>query len=40
MPLVKILLLKGRRPDYKRVIVDSVHSALVEAFLIPDDDWN
>lgn len=35
MPLVKILLRKGKRPDYKRVIVDRVHSALVEAFFDP-----
>jgi phenylpyruvate tautomerase PptA (4-oxalocrotonate tautomerase family) len=38
MPLVKISLLKGRSSDYKRAILDGVHSALVEAFQIPDSD--
>jgi 4-oxalocrotonate tautomerase family enzyme len=38
MPLVKISLRKGRSPDYKRAILHGVHSALVEAFRIPDHD--
>ena len=38
MPFVKISLLKGKSPDYKRAILDGVHSALVEAFVIPDHD--
>jgi len=38
MPLVKISLRKGRSPDYKRALLDGVHAALVEAFLIPDND--
>ena len=38
MPLVKISLRKGRGPDYKRALLDGVHAALVEAFLIPDHD--
>lgn len=38
MPLVKISLRKGRSPDYKRAILDGVHSALVETFRIPDHD--
>jgi phenylpyruvate tautomerase PptA (4-oxalocrotonate tautomerase family) len=38
MPLVKISLRKGRSPDYKRAILVGVHSALVEAFKIPDHD--
>jgi phenylpyruvate tautomerase PptA (4-oxalocrotonate tautomerase family) len=38
MPLVKISLLKGKSPDYKQALLDGVHSALVEAFLIPDND--
>lgn len=38
MPLVKISLLKGKRPDYKRALLDGIHSALVDAFLIPDYD--
>ena len=38
MPLVKISLLKGKSSEYKRALLDGVHSALVEAFLIPDRD--
>jgi phenylpyruvate tautomerase PptA (4-oxalocrotonate tautomerase family) len=38
MPLVKISLLKGKDPEYKRALLDGVHSALVESFLIPDSD--
>jgi phenylpyruvate tautomerase PptA (4-oxalocrotonate tautomerase family) len=38
MPLVKISLRTGRSPDYKRALLDGVHAALVEAFLIPDSD--
>jgi len=40
MPLVRIEILKGKSTDYKRAVVDGVHSALVEAFKIPDDDRN
>ena len=38
MPLVKISLLKGRSSDYRKAILDGVHSALVTAFRIPDSD--
>lgn len=38
MPFVKISLRKGQSPEYKRSILDGVHAALVEAFLIPDED--
>jgi 4-oxalocrotonate tautomerase family enzyme len=38
MPLVKISLLKGKDPEYKRALLNGVHSALVESFLIPDSD--
>jgi phenylpyruvate tautomerase PptA (4-oxalocrotonate tautomerase family) len=40
MPLVKISLRKGRSPGYKQALLDGVHSALVEAFKIPDSDRN
>jgi hypothetical protein len=40
MPLVKIELQKGRSAEYKKAILDGVHSALVEAFKISDDDRN
>jgi phenylpyruvate tautomerase PptA (4-oxalocrotonate tautomerase family) len=38
MPFVKISLMAGKSPDYKRAVLDGVHSALVNAFLIPDYD--
>jgi len=38
MPLVKIEILKGKSQEYKKAILDGIHSALVEAFKIPDDD--
>ncbi len=40
MPLVKVEILKGRNADYKKAILDGIHSALVEAFKIPDYDRN
>lgn len=40
MPLVKIELQKGRSAEYKKAILNGVHSALVEAFKIPDYDRN
>ena len=38
MPLVKIEILKGKTQDYKKAILDGIHSALVEAFKIPNND--
>ncbi|MFL0198601.1 tautomerase family protein [Clostridium sp. WILCCON 0269] len=38
MPLVKIEIFKGKTAEYKKAIMDGVHSALVQAFKIPDDD--
>lgn len=38
MPLVRISLRKGKSPEYRKAILDGVHAALVEAFLIPDRD--
>ena len=40
MPLVYIDIRKGHSPEHKRAILDGVHSALVEAFKIPDHDRN
>ena len=40
MPLVKIEILKGKNAEYKRAILNGIHSALVEAFKIPDNDKN
>jgi phenylpyruvate tautomerase PptA (4-oxalocrotonate tautomerase family) len=40
MPLVTISLLRGRSEVEKRQVSDHVHRALVEAFKIPEDDFN
>jgi len=38
MPLVKITIRKGRSREEKRVLLDAVHTALVDAFEIPIGD--
>ncbi|MGI5854687.1 MAG: tautomerase family protein [Bacillota bacterium] len=38
MPLVKVEILKGKSQEYKKAILDGIHSALVEAFEILDGD--
>jgi 4-oxalocrotonate tautomerase len=38
MPLVRIALLEGKRPAYKRDIADAVHRALVATINVPERD--
>ena len=38
MPLVKIEMIKGKSPDYKKEILNIVHDGLVEALGIGDWD--
>ena len=38
MPLVKIEMLKGKSVEYKKSVLESVHSGLVEALGI--EDWD
>lgn len=38
MPLVKIEIVKGKTLEYKKALLDGVHSALVSALKIPDYD--
>lgn len=38
MPLVRISLLQGTTPEYRKSIGDGVHQAMVEALAIPPDD--
>jgi 4-oxalocrotonate tautomerase len=38
MPLVRISLLQGTTPEYRRALGDGVHRAMVEALAIPPDD--
>jgi len=40
MPLVRIEMLEGRPPEYRKAVLDGVHAALVEAFRIPPGDRN
>ena len=40
MPLVKITIRKGRSREEKRVLLDAVHAALIDAFEIPQGDRN
>ena len=38
MPLVRIDLLAGTSPQYRKAIADGVHQALIDALAIPPDD--
>jgi len=38
MPLTRISLLKGKSPEYRRAILDSVYRAMLETFDVPEDD--
>lgn len=38
MPLVKIEMLEGKSPSYKKALLDGVHQALVDTLKIPDSD--
>jgi phenylpyruvate tautomerase PptA (4-oxalocrotonate tautomerase family) len=38
VPHVKIEILKGRSPEHRRRLLQAVHTGLVQAFEIPDDD--
>ncbi len=38
MPLVRISLIQGTTPEYRKAIGDGVHRAMIEALQIPPDD--
>jgi phenylpyruvate tautomerase PptA (4-oxalocrotonate tautomerase family) len=38
MPLVRVALRKGKSPEYRRAMSDSIHRAMVEAIKIPEQD--
>jgi len=38
MPLVRIALRKGKSPEYRRAISESIHRAMVETIKIPEQD--
>jgi 4-oxalocrotonate tautomerase len=38
MPLVRIALRKGTKPEFRRALSDSIHRAMVETIGIPEQD--
>jgi phenylpyruvate tautomerase PptA (4-oxalocrotonate tautomerase family) len=38
MPLVRIALRKGTKPEFRRALADSIHRAMVETISIPEQD--
>jgi 4-oxalocrotonate tautomerase len=38
MPLVRVALRKGKSPEYRRALLDSIHRAMVETIKIPEQD--
>ena len=38
MPVVRIDLIQGSSPEYRKSIAEGVHQALVESLAIPQDD--
>jgi 4-oxalocrotonate tautomerase len=38
MPLVRISLLQGTTPEYRKAVGDGVHRAMVESLAVPPDD--
>ena len=38
MPLVRISLIQGTTPEYRKAIGDGVHRAMIEALQVPPDD--
>jgi phenylpyruvate tautomerase PptA (4-oxalocrotonate tautomerase family) len=38
MPLVRISLREGTRPEYRKAIADGVHQAMIDAIAIPPKD--
>lgn len=38
MPLVKVEIIKGKSSDYKKMLLDGIHKALVDSIKIPDHD--
>ena len=38
MPLVKVEIIKGKTAEYKKILLQSIHDALVAALQIEDDD--
>ena len=38
MPVVKVSMLEGKTPEYKRTVLDSIHDGLVDSIGI--EDWD
>ena len=39
MPYARISLLKGKPPEYLKMLSQSLHEALVDSFEVPANDW-
>lgn len=38
MPLVRVALRKGKSPEFRRALSDSIHRAMVETIKVPEQD--
>ena len=38
MPIVRVDIVKPKTKEYKRILLDTIHNALVNCFKIPDED--
>ena len=38
MPLTRVSILKGKSPDYRKAILESIYQAMRESFDVPEDD--
>jgi len=38
MPLVRVSILKGKPPEYRRAILSNIYQAMIEAFGVPAED--
>jgi len=38
MPLVRVSIIKGKPPEYRRAILSNIYQAMIEAFGVPQED--
>jgi 4-oxalocrotonate tautomerase len=38
MPLIRVSILKGKTPEYRKAILESIYQAMRDAFDVPEDD--
>ncbi|MCR4733632.1 MAG: 4-oxalocrotonate tautomerase family protein [Treponema sp.] len=39
MPLVKVNILEGKSPEFKKTIFDCIHQGLIDAYAITRSEW-